>query len=199
MKIVSETSVRNFGFWSGGADRAKDIKCDSDWDIIESELESAYPEGMTDDELNDFFWFDFDTIAQWLGYKSEEHYFYGAAKDSDEMYDVIKEHGYTDLNDDAIVQWCEEEWEPNWTEEKCLKEFETWYYDQYAKSRADWVDRMYEESEGTVCQMKWFIKDKDLNEKTAEEWLEEFNQWLEDEAEWIEEHDDEIYMAEYDY
>ena len=47
--------------------------------------------------------------------------------------------------------------------------------------------------------MKWFIKDKDLNEKTAEEWLEEFNQWLEDEAEWIEEHDDEIYMAEYDY
>lgn len=196
MKIISETSVRNFGFWSGGADRAKDVKSDSDWDVIENELESAYPDGMTDDELNDFFWFDFDTIAQWLGYKGEEHYFYGAAKDEEEMFDVIQEH-FPDANESAIEEWCSDEWEKNDVEEKCLKEFEAWYYDQYAKSRTDWVDRMFEDSEGTVCQMKWFIKDKDLNEKTAEEWLDEFNQWLEDEADWIEEHDDEIYSAEY--
>ena len=112
MKIISETSVRDFGFWSGGADRAKDVKSDSDWDVIENELESAYPDGMTDGELNDFFWFDFDTIAQWLGYKSEEHYFYGAAKDEEEMFDVIQEH-FPDANESAIEEWCSDEWEKN--------------------------------------------------------------------------------------
>jgi hypothetical protein len=198
MKIVSETSVRNFGFWSGGADRAKDIKCDSDWDIIESELESAYPEGMTDGELNDFFWFDFDTIAQWLGYKSEEHYFYGAAKDGDEMSQIIIDR-FPDANSDAVDEWVDSEWEPNWVEEKCLNEFSDWYFDQYAKSRTDWVDRMFDDANGHIAQMKWFIKDKDLNEKTAEEWRDEYNQWLEDEADWIEEHEDEIFTTDYGF
>ena len=199
MKIICEESVRNFGFWSGGKDRADGVKCDADWDIIDNELESIYPDGMTDDELNDLFWFDFDTIAQWLGYKSEQHYFCGAAKDSDEMYDVLKEHGYTDLNDDALVEWCEEEWEPNWTEEKCLNEFSNWYYSRYAKDRTAWIDMVFDDAEGNVCTMKWFIRDKDLNEKTAEDWLEEYNEWTETQSDWIEEHFDEINSIDYGF
>lgn len=198
MKIISEESVRNFGFWQGGADRAKDIKSNADWDIIESNLEEMYPDGMTDSELNDFFWFDFDTIAQWLGYKGEEHYFYGAAKNNDEMFDVISDK-FPNANEDAIIEWVETEWNENWIEGKCYDEFEEWYYTLYAKDRTTWVDSMFEQSEGPVCQMKWFIKDKDLNEKTAEEWLEEFNQWLEDEADWIEEHEEEIYSTDYGF
>lgn len=114
------------------------------------------------------------------------------------MFDVIKER-FPDANDDAVEEWCSDEWNKRDVEEKCLNAFNDWYYSRYTMSYIDWVDRMYEESEGRVDQMKWFIKDKDLNEKTAKEWLEEFNEWLEVEADWIEEHDDEIALAEYDY
>ena len=198
MKIICEESIRNFSFWSGGADRARDIKCDADWDIIESELEALYPDGIEDGQLNDFFWFDFNIIAEWLGYENEEHYFCGAAKDGGEMSDIIIEH-FPEANSDAVDEWIDDHWEKCDNEEKCLKAFKKWYYNQYADSYTDWVDRMFEGSEGSICQMKWFIQDKDLNEKTAEEWLDEFNQWLEDEAEWIEEHNDEIYSTDYGF
>ena len=35
-------------------------------------LEELYPEGMEEVEVNDFFWFEDDTIAEWLGYSSFE-------------------------------------------------------------------------------------------------------------------------------
>ena len=34
--------------------------------------ETAPEEGWSDTAINDLFWFDFDTIANWLGYKNEE-------------------------------------------------------------------------------------------------------------------------------
>ena len=45
-------------------------------------MESAAPEsGWTDDDINNFFWFDFDTIADWLGYKDEKHFDAGVRED----------------------------------------------------------------------------------------------------------------------
>ena len=41
-------------------------------DMVESILEDAYPDGVEDTQINDFFWFDFDTIREWLGIKDEE-------------------------------------------------------------------------------------------------------------------------------
>lgn len=73
MKIYVELSVRNFEFWSGGKDRASELT-DIDWDIIEPNLEELFPDGCSDTELNDFFWFDFNTIAEWLGYRDEEDF-----------------------------------------------------------------------------------------------------------------------------
>ena len=67
MKIYSETSLNNFEFWSGAKDTIKYLT-ESELDTIESYLEELYPEGMTDTELNDFMWFEDDTIAEWLGY-----------------------------------------------------------------------------------------------------------------------------------
>ena len=44
-----------------GEDRAKNCT-DEQLDKIESIMESAAPEsGWTDDDINNFFWFDFDT------------------------------------------------------------------------------------------------------------------------------------------
>ena len=67
MIIKTETTIKNFDFWSGAKDTVKYLT-ESELDTIETYLEELYPEGMTDTELNDFMWFEDDTIAEWLGY-----------------------------------------------------------------------------------------------------------------------------------
>ena len=67
MTIKTETTLKNFDFWSGAKDTVKYLT-ESELETIESYLEELYPEGMTDTELNDFMWFDDDTIAEWLVY-----------------------------------------------------------------------------------------------------------------------------------
>ncbi len=71
MKIYTEQSLRNFEFWSGAKDTVKYLTLE-ELDTIEAILEDAYPEGMDETEINDFFWFEEDTIAEWLGYGSFE-------------------------------------------------------------------------------------------------------------------------------
>ena len=71
MKLYKEESISNFDFWSGAKDTAKYLN-EGELDIIEEMLEEQYPDGMSETELNDFFWFEDDTIAEWLGYKDFE-------------------------------------------------------------------------------------------------------------------------------
>lgn len=68
MKIYSEDSIRNFHFWSGGKDTVDDL-FDSDFDVLEPLIEEIFGGEIEDVELNDFFWFERDTIAGWLGYE----------------------------------------------------------------------------------------------------------------------------------
>lgn len=73
MKYFVEESLSNFNFWSGAKDRASLLTTEQ-FDTVEQMMEEIEPaEGWTDTAINDFFWFDFDTIAQWLGYADEEH------------------------------------------------------------------------------------------------------------------------------
>ena len=71
MKVYSEKSLRNFKFWSGAKSNAEELTLEQ-IDMVESILEELYPDGMEDVQINDFFWFDFDTIREWLGIKDEE-------------------------------------------------------------------------------------------------------------------------------
>lgn len=71
MKLYRDIAPRDFDFWEGAKERAA-MLTDEDWDKVEPILEDLYPEGTEDSTLNDLFWFDFDTIAEWLGYKDEE-------------------------------------------------------------------------------------------------------------------------------
>ena len=71
MKIYAEKSLRNFEFWSGAKDRVKYLTFE-ELDTIESILEEIYPDGMDETAINDLFWFDDDTIAEWLGYNDFE-------------------------------------------------------------------------------------------------------------------------------
>lgn len=70
MKVYKEVnSYSDFDFWSGARDTVKYLTADEIEEIF-SMLEDTYPEGMEETELNDFFWFEDDTIAEWLGYSS---------------------------------------------------------------------------------------------------------------------------------
>lgn len=71
MKIWSDDSIRNFNFWSGARDTIDDL-FDSDFDILEPILEEYFNGEIEDVDLNDFFWFERDTIASWLGYEDYE-------------------------------------------------------------------------------------------------------------------------------
>ena len=71
MTIKTEQSLRSFEFWSGAKANAEMMTAE-ELDSVENELEAMYPDGMTDTEINDFFWFEEDTIADWLGYNSFE-------------------------------------------------------------------------------------------------------------------------------
>ena len=65
MKLYKEESLSGFEFWSGAKDRAEKLTS-SELDQIESILEEIYPEGMSETELNDLFWFDFETVLGWI-------------------------------------------------------------------------------------------------------------------------------------
>lgn len=71
MKIYVETNLRNFEFWSGACDRVKYLTYE-ELDQIEAILEDLYPDGADETTINDIFWFEEDTIAEWLGYESFE-------------------------------------------------------------------------------------------------------------------------------
>ena len=71
MKIYSEKSLRNFEFWSGAKENANELTS-AQLDEVETILEDLYPNGMDETQINDLFWFDFDTIKEWLGITEEE-------------------------------------------------------------------------------------------------------------------------------
>ena len=71
MKVIEETSLKDFEFWGGAIQTVKYLT-DDELDAIEESLNELYPDGMGKTEINDFFWFEDDTIAEWLGYESFE-------------------------------------------------------------------------------------------------------------------------------
>lgn len=66
MKIISDISLKDFGFWSGARDCADQLT-DEQFDQVEAVLEDMYPDGMTDTQLNDIFWFESDSVYEWAG------------------------------------------------------------------------------------------------------------------------------------
>ena len=70
MKIIREESLSNFEFWSGAVANAAKLTKEQ-FDTLESILEDEYPEGITETEINDLFWFDFDYVLDMLGIEEE--------------------------------------------------------------------------------------------------------------------------------
>ena len=91
IKVVSEKWLDAQGIrdmvWSGAKDRVEDLT-DDQIDTILNILSDEYPDGIDETELNDFFWFEDDTYAEWLGYNSAEDLWEG--RDA-EYYEIDKQ------------------------------------------------------------------------------------------------------------
>jgi gas vesicle protein len=70
MKVYDDISLRNFQPWSGAVDNFNSLSYE-ELDQIEATLEELYPDGISETTINDLFWFDFETICEWLGIKTE--------------------------------------------------------------------------------------------------------------------------------
>lgn len=89
MRVYKEISYSyDFDFWSGAKDTVAYL-LDSEVNEILSMLEDCYPEGMSETELNDFFWFEDDTIADWLGWPDFETLM--KARSGDNWFDTFEE------------------------------------------------------------------------------------------------------------
>lgn len=69
MKIYREQSLASFDFWSGAMDTAQHIWeawGEDGWEQLETIIGEQYPDGIDETELNDLFWFEPETIYEWL-------------------------------------------------------------------------------------------------------------------------------------
>jgi hypothetical protein len=69
MKIYRDISLTEFDFWAGAKVTVKYLTED-ELEQIEQILEDICPEGLSETDLNDIFWFEDDLIAEWLGYEN---------------------------------------------------------------------------------------------------------------------------------
>lgn len=74
MKIVYETGLRDFEFWSGAVCRAEQLTT-HELDELENALtEIDFCNGEpTDTDINDLMWHDFDYVCELLGLELDEH------------------------------------------------------------------------------------------------------------------------------
>ena len=72
MKIINETSLNNFEFWSGAICWAEQLSY-SEMETLETILEDIYPDRIDDTTLNDLFWFDFEWICDLLGLELDDN------------------------------------------------------------------------------------------------------------------------------
>ena len=72
MKIHSEISLTSFQFWAGGKDNADRFTYE-ELETLEYMLEDIYGEdGIDETMLNDIFWFEPETLCEWLDIDFEE-------------------------------------------------------------------------------------------------------------------------------
>lgn len=118
MKIVEEMSLKDFKFWSGAKETAERLT-DEQFDAVENILEDLYPDGMTDTQINDLFWFDSDTVLGWVGASDYPKWVVFKSKlGNDRVVEVCDETEEGELNHvlykfDVQAEWHENDDVPN--------------------------------------------------------------------------------------
>lgn len=66
MKTYKEEPLYMFEFWAGAKDNAEKLTLEEMY-ILDDYFSEQYPEGVSETEVNDWFWFYFDDILDILG------------------------------------------------------------------------------------------------------------------------------------
>lgn len=74
MKIYKEISLRDFHYSEEAQNTVKYLK-DEELDLIDDYLSQLYPEGVTGEQLNSFFFINIEDIAALCGYENWETLF----------------------------------------------------------------------------------------------------------------------------
>jgi hypothetical protein len=83
MRVYYELDLKNFAAWCGAVETLH-VLTDDQINQLEFMMEGAFGDEVSETTVNDFLWFETDTIAEWLGFKNweelehinngEEHY-----------------------------------------------------------------------------------------------------------------------------
>ena len=98
MRYQVEENIHNFQFWSGAKDTIAELTYD-EMNSLEQLIEEIFDgrdELPTDTDINDFVWFDRDTIAQHLGYDDFDELMH--RNDEPNLPTELSVNGY-DIND----------------------------------------------------------------------------------------------------
>lgn len=75
MTVSKEIELKDFNFWAGAKELAS-LLTEAEFEEVENAMtEFTFGEAWDETAINDFFWFDGDTIAEILGYENEEKFF----------------------------------------------------------------------------------------------------------------------------
>lgn len=72
MQYKVNKPLRDFEFWDGAKDRAQQLEPD-ELDLLEDELEYFFEDIPTDTQINNLFWFDFETAASLIALQVDEN------------------------------------------------------------------------------------------------------------------------------
>lgn len=134
MKYYVDYDLKCFQFWGGAKSRASLLTCDQ-MDEVEGMLEEMEPEdGWSATSINDLFWFEFDTIANWLGYKDEAYLEKGVSNDDiqeaeDWFEELGQEYEFFDLAKLNIKSYIfiNDDGEEEFDYDKAHEDFEDWW------------------------------------------------------------------------
>jgi len=74
MEYIVDNSICDFEFWGGAKEKAAMLTGEQ-MEILDNELENVLNDGLlTETQINNLFWFDFDTVCQILGYKDADYF-----------------------------------------------------------------------------------------------------------------------------
>lgn len=70
MKVTTELDLVNFNFWSGATDNEFTHSELRDLEVV---MEDIFHEGATETQINDLFWFEEETLCEWIGLDFSEY------------------------------------------------------------------------------------------------------------------------------
>lgn len=96
MYYKTEFDLYDFPAWSGGRDTLETLKKYDLYDQAQAAIEEIYcEESPTDTEINDFLWFERDTIAQYLGFSDWDALEYGETEEEEEEEENEEENAFS--------------------------------------------------------------------------------------------------------